>query len=160
MFFLQCAIYQELFQPYHRILRMESQACRPSITANRELWPLFRLLTVLTLGVIWLHHKLNLGPISLLYVKGGIVILVALFCLIALVSINLARLYASLLIFPFFAVTVLNDWLYDGAYWTFRTILRLFYMRKVAAFFALIGELGLFIVLLQMGKILFKRYCP
>ncbi len=137
---------------------METHLCRPSITCRHNLWPLCRLLIVLALGIIWLHHKLNLAPISLLYVKGGIVILVALFCLIALVSINFARLYASLLIFPFFAVTVLNDWLYDGAYWTFRTILRLFYMRRVSAIFALLGEIWMFVLLSLFCEILLRAF--
>ena len=90
--------------------------------------------------------------------KWGLAILGALFCLMAMASVNLARVYASVLIFPFYALTVLNDWFYDGCYWLYRTILRLFYMRRVSAFIAFLCELGIFAGLWYTAELLIRRY--
>ena len=136
---------------------METRCCRPSPVPDRELWTRIRLLAVLIAFGLWVHWRF--GPAVPPCVKGGIVILFFLFCLLGLFSVNLARFLVLLLALPIHAAIILNRMLFDGAYWSFRTILRLFYMRRVSAFIAFLCELGVLVALSQLAELLIRRYC-
>jgi hypothetical protein len=90
---------------------------------------------------------------SLPVVQKSLTGMLLVFCFFALISGTLAELYVALVALPFSATTVLNDYLYEACFWTFRTILRLLYMRRVSAFMALLGELSLFVGLWQLGPL-------
>ncbi|MBI3552032.1 MAG: hypothetical protein HY077_05890 [Elusimicrobia bacterium] len=124
-----------------------------------ESWPLARLTLVLLLFGIWGHWRFSWNAASLPAIERCLAGMLGVFCFCAVISGTLGQLYATVVIFPFYATTVLNDWLYQGCYWLFRTVLRLLYIRRVSAFFALVGELGLFVVLWRLVEILLRRYC-
>ena len=79
------------------------------------------------------------------------------FC--ALISRALVELCLEIAAFPFYATAALNEWLYRGCYWAFRMLLRLLYLPRVSALAALLGELGLFLVLWRLIGALLRRYC-
>ncbi|MDE2312688.1 MAG: hypothetical protein KGL04_00750, partial [Elusimicrobia bacterium] len=130
------SVQMEQIPGFKRMGGMETQTCRPSGVPNREFWTELRLIAVLSAFGLWLYWRTSFGSAFFLYAKGCTLIIFFLFCLIGLLSVNLARLYVSLLILPIHAAIALNRWLFESAYWTFRTVLRLFYMRRVSAFIA------------------------
>ena len=73
--------------------------------------------------------------------------MLVIYLICAVIEPSLARLFGKVALLPFYATIVLNNWLYGGSHWTFRTVLRLLYIRRVSAFAALLGELGLFALL-------------
>ena len=123
-----------------------------------EAWPLIRLLTVFIATGLWAHWRFAWKPPSPTELQAASVGLVVLFLFFGLFSVTLARLYVALVCLPFYATIRLNGWLYDASYWTFRTILRLLYIRRVSAVAALAGELGLFIGLWRLIEFLTRRY--
>jgi len=138
---------------------MEAQICRPSRVPNREFWTHVRLTCVLVLLGLWLRWRFGIGPAWIPYLKGGFVILFFCFCLLGLLSVVFARLFVALLILPIHATIILNRWIFDGAYWSFRNILLLFYKRRVSAFIAFLCELGIFAGLWYATEQLIRRYC-
>lgn len=126
--------------------------------APRDYWPLIRLLVVLTTFGLWGHWRFGWNEASLPAIEKGLAGMLGVFCFCGLISYTLGRFYAMVVIFPFYATTVLNDWLYAGCYWLFRTILRLLYIRRVSAFAALVGELSLFVVLWRLVEIILRKY--
>ncbi len=137
---------------------METRICRPSPVPNREVWTNLRLLAVLSALGLWIYWRTGFDAAFLLYAKDVAIIVFFLFCLIGLLSVNLARLYVSLLILPIHAMVILNRLLYEGAYWTFRTVLRLFYMHRVSAVIAFLCELGIFAALWRLVELLIRRH--
>jgi hypothetical protein len=116
------------------------------------------LIGVFILFGLWGHWRFHWSAASLPVVQKNLTGMLLVFCFFALISGTLAELYVALVALPFSATTVLNDYLYEACFWTFRTILRLLYMRRVSAFVALLGELGLFVVLWRSVEILLRKY--
>ncbi len=110
-----------------------------------------------TMG-LWARWHLAWRPPTPTELQAATVGLFVIFLFVGFLSITLARLYVALIFFPIYATTKLNVWLYDGCYWTFRTALRLLYMRRVSAVAAWAGELGLFIALWRLMEFLLRRY--
>ena len=110
-----------------------------------------------TMG-LWAHWRFAWAPPPPSIIQAATVGLFVIFLFVGFLSITLARLYVALMFFPIYATTKLNAWLYDLCYWTFRTVLRLLYMRRVSAVAALAGELGLFVGLWRLIEFLIKRY--
>jgi len=79
---------------------------------------------------------------------------------LGLISRTLGTLYLALMAFPVYATTVLNEWLYRSCYWTFRTLLRLLYLRRISALVATVAEIGLFLAMWELITFLVRRYCP
>jgi hypothetical protein len=138
---------------------VENTLQRRKPSAQRESWPLARLSLVLILFGLWGQGRFGWNTASLAAFQIGLAGILVTFCLFALIWAPLGRLYATVVIFPFYATTVLNDRLYRGCYWAFRTVLRLLYMRKVSAFVALLGELGLFVLIWRLVDIFLRKYC-
>lgn len=124
----------------------------------RAPWPLVRLLSVFAATALWAHWRFSWKPPAPTEIQAAVVGLFVLFLFCGFFSITLARLYVALVFFPVYATTTLNSWLYDGCYWTFRTLLRLLYMRRVSAIAAWAGELCLFIGLWRLMEFLVHRY--
>ena len=149
----------ELFGGVDRIFHMEHTIQRRNPPQQSESWPLARLTLVLLLFGLWGHLRFGWGEASLPAFQIILAGILVIFCFCALISSRLGRLYATVVILPFYATTVLNDWLYKGCFWIFRTILRLLYMRRVSALVALLGELGFFVLLWRLIEILLRKYC-
>ena len=126
--------------------------------SRRDFWPLIRLFTVFATMALWTRWRFAWKAPTPTEIQAAAVGLFVIFLFIGSLSITLARLYVALMFFPIYATTVLNAWLYDGCYWTFRTVLRLLYMRRVSAVAALAGELGLFIGLWRLIEFLIRSY--
>lgn len=124
-----------------------------------EPWPAARLILIAALFALWGKARFAWGVATLPEIgrtaKGMLGVMI--FC--GLLSRRLGALYVALVVFPFYATAVLNEWLYRGGYWTFRTLLRLLYDRRVSALVALLAELGLFLALWEFVTFLLKRYC-
>lgn len=109
-------------------------------------WPLIRLLSVLfTLG-LWAHWRLGWTPPALPAFSRSALGVFEAFCLCALVSFSLTRVFLAVLMFPLFATIVLNDWFYDCSHWLLRIVAG---PRSpwLSSGLALGGELGLFLSL-------------
>jgi hypothetical protein len=117
--------------------------------ARRDHWAVARLLLVALLFGLWGRWRFQWSAASLPAVEHTLGGMLGVFCFCGLLSVTLARFYLAFVTFPLYATTVLNDWLYGACYWTFRTLLRLLYMRRVSALVALLSELGLFLCLWQ-----------
>ena len=112
----------ELFGPQASIHPMENNNPGWNPFTQWDPWPLIRLLSVLcTLG-LWAHWRFGWGPPALPSFGQTALSLFEAFCLCALVSFTLARLLIVILMFPLYAVIVLNDWLYDGSYWMIQVL--------------------------------------
>lgn len=122
-------------------------------------WPLIRLLMVFAAMGFWAHWHFAWKPPAPSSIQATALGMLGVFLFCGFLSVTLARLYLALVLFPVYATTTLNAWLYDGCYWTFRTALRLLYMRRVSAVVALAGELGLFVGLWRLIELLIRRYC-
>ena len=118
--------------------------------AQRDHWAIARLLLVALLFGLWGRWRFQWSAASLPVVEHTLGGMLGVCCFLGLLSVTLARLYLTVVAFPLYATTVLNDWFYGACYWTFRTVLRLLYMRRVSALVALLSELGLFLCLWQL----------
>ena len=114
-------------------------------------------LVLLILG-FWVHWRFGLTASSLPAFRRDLGIMLVVFFICAGIEPSFARLYGKVVLLPFYATIVLNNWLYGGSHWVFRTILRLLYIRRVSAFVALLGELGLFALLWHGVELLLRRY--
>jgi hypothetical protein len=132
---------------------------RENPPSRSEPWPHARLILVLVLFGAWGHWRFGWNEASLPAIERSLAGMLGVFCFCALISSTLAELYATIFVFPFYATTVLNDWLYQGCYWLFRTVLRLLYIRRVSAVAAMLGELGLFVLLWRLVELLLRKYC-
>lgn len=137
---------------------MKQPSVSPSAATDRTPWPIIRFVTVVIATTLWARWHLEWKPPAPAEIQAAVVGLFVLFIFFGLLSITLARLYIALVFFPVYATTKLNAWLYDGSYWTFRTVLRLLYMRRVSAVAAWAGELALFIGLWRLLEFLIHRY--
>ena len=135
-----------------------NQTIARQIGPQRDPWPLIRLLGVFATMGLWAHWRFAWKPPAPAELQATAVGLCVIFLFVGFLSITLARLYVALLFFPIYATTKLNAWLYDGCYWTFRTMLRLLYMRRVSAVAAMAGELSLFVGLWWLIEFLVRRY--
>jgi hypothetical protein len=137
---------------------MENNNLRWNPFAQWDPWPLTRLLSVLcTLG-LWTHWRFGWGPPALPSLGQTTWGLFEAFCLCTLLSSTLARLLIVILMFPLYAIIVLNDWFYDGSYWLIQ-VLTGPRSPRLNAGFALAGELGLFVSLGHTIEFLMRTYC-
>ncbi|MDD5656232.1 MAG: hypothetical protein PHF00_03150 [Elusimicrobia bacterium] len=124
-----------------------------------NLWPLARLLMVLAALGLWVHRGVGASPRALHLcgeISGGLTILLI---VCALLSLPLARLYVLTLLFPLYAVVVLNCLFYDGPRLMMRQLVGRA-PRCVEAAFGLAGEIGLFMSLARMAYSLLMMFCP
>ncbi len=127
--------------------------------SHRDPWPVIRLLMVFAAMGFWAHWRFAWKPPAPSAVQTTAVGMLGVFLFCGLISITLARFYLALVLFPVYATTKLNAWLYEFCYWLFRTILRLLYIRRASAIVALLGELGLFVLLWRLVELLLRKYC-
>lgn len=118
--------------------------------AGHDYWATARLLLVALLFGLWGRWRFQWSAASLPAVERTLGGMLGVFCFCGVLSLTLGRLYLAVVAFPLYATTVLNDCLYQACYWTFRTVLRLLYMRRVSALVAVLSELGVFLCLWQI----------
>ena len=126
------------------------------LRAGRDWWPLTRLLTVGLVFGLLAHWRLGWNPHlrDLWAVPGG---LATIFLFIVALSSSLAHICLVVAAIPFCGVILLNDWLYDAAAWTCRTVLRVT-SRWTLAFGGLCGEIILFTGLAYALRALALRF--
>jgi|CXWL01.1.fsa_nt_gi hypothetical protein len=136
---------------------MDKQNLRWNAFQYWDPWPLTRLLLVLATLSLWAHLQNGCAlPTPPVLGRAAFGLFEA-FCLCTLVSFTLARLLVVILMFPLYAIIVLNDWFYDGSYWLIRFLTGPRSPRWKAGF-ALAGELGLFVGLCRSMEFLLRNY--
>lgn len=124
-----------------------------------EPWPAARLLLIVVFFLLWGRSRFGWSAASIPSVGKTAEEMLGVFLFLGLISRTLGALYLALVAFPLFATKVLNEWIYRACYWTFRTFLRLLYLRRISALVAMLAEIGLFLALWELILLLLRRFC-
>lgn len=148
----------ELFQAAVSMEGMKTLVREWEMPACREPWPLARLLMVAALFVLWGKSKFGWTAAAVPMIGKTAEGMLGVLLLCGLVSRRLGLLYIAIVGLPVWATLLLNDWLYRGSYWIFRTVLRLLYDRRVSAVVALLAEFGLFLAAWELAATVLRNY--
>lgn len=119
--------------------------------AERDWWPLTRLLIVGLAFGLFAHARLgwNPHPRDLWAIPGGIAMIVS---FIVMLSSGLAHICLIALMLPLCGIILCNDWFYDVSYWLARAALRL----KSGALLAALGLCGEILLFGSLGALVHR----